>query len=361
MANIIDYVEEIGKFDLLEAPFNSVDSLILSQLSYVRLDGLIPGVSAQEPVCITELLDIPNFEDMFWDVRDSESNRKLFIATATSRRFCNTRLNYYVNNINNDIGKQFSAVTFFLDEGIAYMAIRGTDSTIVGWKEDFNMAFMCPVPAQEEGVWYINEVAQLFPGEFIVGGHSKGGNIAVYSSIKCNCEVQDRISAVYSFDGPGFPKDIFSCPEYIRVKKRIHKYLPQSSVIGMIMEHQESYSVVESNQFWIFQHAPLSWMVEDDNFKYIYEIKATSAYMNKTLNNWINSVDMEKRKLFVETLFQVISVTNAKTLFDLTDEWKKNAISVLFAINEIDKKTKIIIARLIMSLFVFAANNILYG
>jgi hypothetical protein len=357
MRNIVDYAKEIED-TFKNRPFNTVDSLVLSQLAYLNFDGIVPGLSdTASPLSIPEVV-VKNPNTLYQDVRDSESNKKLLFAFAHSPRFRDTKLAFYVNQVDNTAEKQFSAVTFFLSDNTAYIAYRGTDSTFIGWKEDFNMAFTSPVPSQEEGVAYLNAVADRISCKLKIGGHSKGGNIAVYSSIKCRRSVQNRITHAFNHDGPGFRDDVFLNDGYCILKDRINKTMPQSSVIGMLLQNQEEYSVVKSNRIWLMQHDPFSWLIDGYDFKYIPSITKSALYMNDTLNQWLNSLDDRKRELFVNTLFHIIQATNATTFYDLTGDWQKRAVAVLGAMKEIDDETRRFLFQTIRSLFVLAVKNI---
>lgn len=358
MKNIIDYTKEI-KDTFENKQFNAADSLLLSQLAYLHFDGIVSGLSdISSPVPIQEFAVLKNPNTLCHNVRDSKRNRQLLFAFANSPRFCNTKLAFYVNQIDNKAEKQFSAITYLLDDDSAYIAYRGTDATFIGWKEDFNMAFTSPVPSQKEGTAYLNAVADRIPCKLKIGGHSKGGNIAVYSSLKCRRTVQDRITHIFNHDGPGFKSEFFENDSYIRLKNRIHKTMPQSSIIGMLLQNQEEYSVVKSNRVWLMQHDPFSWLIEDDDFQYIPSVTKSALYMNETLNQWVNSLDDQKRELFVNTLFQIIQATNATTFYDLTEDWQKRAIAVLDAIKGIDGETKVFIFETIKALFSLALKNI---
>lgn len=358
MKNIIDYAaEQSDSFHKKE--FNAVDSLILSQLAYLNFDGFVPDMSDKaEPVSIAEVAERENLNALFHGVRDSDSNRRLFYALAGSPRFRDVRMIFYVNKVDFEAEKQFSAVTFLLDDSTAYIAYRGTDSTFVGWKEDFNMGFISPVPSQDEGVKYLNAVAGMVLCNLKVGGHSKGGNIAVYSAIKCNQPVQNRITHVFNHDGPGFRDEIFLSSDYLGIKERIHTTIPESSLIGMLLHHQENYSVVKSNRIWIMQHDPFSWLVDGDDFCYVQTVRSSAKFMNTTLNKWIGSLEDSKRELFVDTLYQVIQATGAMTLYDLTEDWSKKAVAALKAIKNIDEDTRVFVLKTIGSLFVLAAKNL---
>jgi len=358
MKNMINYVmEEDCSFE--SRKFNTVDSLVLSQLAYLNFDDVVPGLSdIAMPIAIREIAVMENSERLFHDVRESKNNRQLFFALANSSRFRNTKLGFYVNQIDSEEEKQFSAITYLLGDGSAYIAYRGTDSTFVGWKEDFNMAFISPVPSQEEGVAYLNTVAGMISCDLRIGGHSKGGNIAVYSSIKCLRPVQDRVTHIFSHDGPGFRDEVFLSDEYSMIKDRIYKTLPQSSIIGMLLQHQENYTVVKSNRIWFLQHDPFSWLIDGSDFQYAQSVKRSTLYMNGTLTQWMNPYDDQKRELFVNTLFDVIKATNATTVYDLTGDWPQKAVAVLGAIKGIDAETKAFVFQTIRALFVLAVKNI---
>ncbi|MEY8356917.1 Mbeg1-like protein [Lachnospiraceae bacterium 54-53] len=221
--NIIDYAEsQMENFKAKK--FNLVDSLVLSQFVYIHFNDVVPGLSDnQEPVRIGELLKAEHIPHMLHNVRDPKSNHRLLLALGMSPRFRDIRMCCFSDSLNIAEQKQFAAVTYLIDDETAYVAYRGTDSSIVGWKEDFNMAFISPVPAQQEGVSYLNAVAERFAHMLMVGGHSKGGNIAVYSSMGCHPTIQDRIVSIYSHDGPGFRNEIFTSEKYARIKSKCFK------------------------------------------------------------------------------------------------------------------------------------------
>jgi hypothetical protein len=358
MGNIIDYAEAMEDSFTIRN-INAVDSLILSQFAYLQFSGFVPGFSDNsEPISIGDLAKNGNLDKLFIDVRDSRKNRRLFHALSQSPRFRNVRLAYHVDKTDFALEKQFSAITYLLDNGMAYIAYRGTDSTFVGWKEDFNMAFLHPVPSQEEGAIYLNTVAGLITSDLIVGGHSKGGNIAVYSSLRCNPHIRGRITTIYSHDGPGFIPEVLLSEGYSDIQAKIRKTQPQSSVIGMLLQHQEPYRVVKSNRIWIMQHDPFSWLVEREDFLYVGTVRGSTKYTNEILNRWILSVDKEKRELFVDTLYQVVKATDAKSFHDLTDDWRKKAIAVVYSIKDIDGETRWFVLKTIGSLFVLLVKNL---
>lgn len=283
--NIINYVRS-QMDDFKTSKFNLVDSLVLSQFSYINFKDVLPGITDdQSPVRIGDLLMAEHFKEMLLNVRYPNKNKKLLFALGMSPRFRNIRMCFFADSVSIEEEKQFAAVTYLLDDETAYVAYRGTDTTFVGWKEDFNMAFIAPIPAQREGVTYLNYVGERLPHRLLVGGHSKGGNVAVYSSMECHISIQDRIIGVYTHDGLGFKDEVFSSENYLRIKDRIHKTIPQFSLVGMLLQHQEDYLVVESKQFWFMQHDPFSWVVGKDDFKYAQGITEGAEHFNKVKNS----------------------------------------------------------------------------
>ncbi|MDN5333832.1 MAG: hypothetical protein PWP59_1094 [Sphaerochaeta sp.] len=352
MGNIIDYVK-LAKDSFDSRPFCEVDSLVLSQFAYLRFNGFVPGISSlYGSISVRELMEQDNLESLFLDVRDKRNNRKLLSALADSPRFQDIRMTWYVEHTDPVQEKQFSAITFLIGEGIAYVAFRGTDSTFVGWKEDFNMAFLNPVPSQEEGVKYLNRFVGSPYRTMLVGGHSKGGNIAVYASMYCEQSIQDRIHVIFSHDGPGFTDDIFLSENYAKTKYKIRKTLPQSSLIGMLLQQQEEFKVVKSNRFWIMQHDPFSWLVNGVDFQYADNLKGNASYFNRVLNKWVSSFDKEQREVFVDSLYHVIKSTNAKTFKDLLLNKKGKIFAAVYAIKDIDEDTRRFILKTLGSLFV---------
>lgn len=358
--NIVDYVE-LQMEDFETTKFNLVDSLVLSQFVYIHFDDVVPGISDnQEPVRIGDLLEAECIPHMLHNVRDPKSNHRLLLALGMSPRFRNIQMCCYSDSLNITEQKQFAAVTYLIDDKIAYVAYRGTDSTVVGWKEDFNMAFISPVPAQQEGVSYLNAVAERFPHVLIVGGHSKGGNIAVYSSMECRPNVQGRIAGIYSHDGPGFKDEIFTSEKYAGIKARIHKTLPQSSLVGMLLQHQEDYVVVESKQFWIMQHDPFSWIVNKGDFQYTQGITGGAEHVNTVINQWLSSLDNEKRELFVTTLYSVIESIGVVNISDFTEDWHRKAFTAMETVKGIDTETKRFVFETITSLLALYVKNLLF-
>lgn len=358
---IIDYLKEYADVSLADEPMNDVDSLALCQFSYLKFDGLVPSVTENaRAVSLQQLYEHPDYEKLYGDERYEKENRALFEAMRRCVRFRNMKLNCYINIIENqaDFETQFSAVTFLLEDGTMYVAYRGTDETIVGWKEDFNMAFLSPVPGQEFAIKYLNMVTERLPRDFYIGGHSKGGNLAVYAAMNCDPSVQERIIKIYSMDGPGFRPEVLKDTNYAMIARRVDKILPHSSLVGMLFESDMHFKVVESRTFGLLQHNPYTWLVKDGKLVEVKDIYESRKQMDNTLNEWILSLNEEQLRVFVDTLFQVINASQAEDLIQFTAEWRKSMNGIVAALKEVDEQTAGILKEVIKSLFDIAGARV---
>ena len=282
MANIMDYIRWRGDLTFSQAPLNPVDALIFSALAYVHY----AGQTEAEPDSALTLKQAG--EDLFaredYETRARVKNDLILLRTAMeSVRFGQSLIWMYRNQFSTEEQTQFAAMTFRLDDGSLFLAFRGTDSTLVGWKEDFNMTFQQTIPAQRLALQYARDVALADSGPLWLGGHSKGGNLAVFAAARSSPEVQQRIVGVFNNDGPGFTQYMMGDPGYLAMVPKIQTFIPQSSVIGMLLEHEEPYIVIRSKTVGLLQHDPYSWEVMGANFVDGEEITETSQFVDATL------------------------------------------------------------------------------
>ena len=326
MANVCDYVKWRGDITLEQSKFNEIDNLILSRFSYFPFDKII---KENEVVTIKELSERFKKQDIrklpiLW-----KDDVDLFPLMGESKRYGEMNATKYVNKIDVEQEKQFSAITIELPDNTIFVSYRGTDNTIVGWKEDFNLSFMINIPAQIEGLKYVEKIASKYPNKMHLGGHSKGGNVAVYSAIFAKKEIQNRIIDVTNHDGPGFDKSIIERGEYKRVLNKIFTYIPQSSIIGRLLEHEEKYKIVKSIQKGIMQHDIYSWQVLGTKFVKLNEVTNGSEIINETVRTWLKNTTIEQRENFINIIYEIISATNAKTLKEISLSKLKNMRSYI--------------------------------
>lgn len=358
MGTILDYLKEYGDYTLEEKPFSDVDSLVLSQFAYLKFDGMVPALGENKPmVTIYDLVNHESYDHLYADERYREDNMALFLGVYRSKRFGGLKIGNYVNRIELERETQFSAVTFRLSNGIYYVAFRGTDENIVGWKEDLNLAFSEPVPGQLMSVEYLEKTAESIPGEFYVGGHSKGGNLAVYSAMNCKPEVRQRIMKIYDHDGPGFRPEVKQKSAYQEIESRIHKTVPRSSLVGMLLYTDGAYQVVESKTIGVAQHNPYTWLVDGDRFHIVEEIRAGRRFMDDALNEWILSLSQEQMHTFVDTFYQIVLASETDNLIDFTENWFRSLQKIGAALKEVDSQTAKMIIQIMKMLFEIVSSN----
>ncbi len=342
-ASFLAYVRErMDTFE--ERPLCSVDSLVYSWLSYAHIGPSLDPACMPEGVALAELLRAEEFNSMFGTSWDPEGSRDLLFAVCASPRFRTSRLCEFRFKTDMGAEEQFAAMTFKLPTGASFIAFRGTDSTIVGWKEDFNMTFLNPVPAQQEAVRYLNEVAEATEGPLYVGGHSKGGNLAAYAAAMCAPEHHDRIVRVFSHDGPGFHRAFVEGEEYRRIIPIMEKTVPKSSMIGQFLSEAPDCNrvIVESDSFALLQHNPFMWHVDVEGCEFVRAdgYSAPAQYFNATLRTWMDKYPLEDRRRFVDTLFDVIGVTGAKRFADIGADSKTNLPLLREAVEKLDPEVQ---------------------
>ena len=311
MADMLDYLAWRGDIEFTQIPVNPVDALIFSTLSYIDFKDIVPDNPMQSLSMAEAAAGLFSLSEPQNRTR-VKKDLALLEAVAGSARFDNIRLSFYRSILIPEEDTQFAAMTIFLEDGSAYIAFRGTDSTLTGWKEDFNMTFQTSIPAQRLALEYVQEFAEAHPIPIWMGGHSKGGNLAVYAAAKCGELLQKRIVEVHNQDGPGFSEAMMNDPGYRAILPKLRSYVPQSSVIGMLLEHEEPYTIIKSNQVGIMQHDPYSWQVLGPNFQRVEELTADSRFLDRTFKNWLSQMSNEERSEFFDTVFELLESTGAE-------------------------------------------------
>lgn len=341
MPNILDYLNWRGDLTFYQDPFCEVDALILCRLAYAPFDGIVSYGFTGQPVPLKQAASI-----CVSLVHDKDSSRSfrmpddesLLNQLAASERFGSLGLVGFENRFSKEDEEQFCAITVLLPNDELFIAFRGTDGTIVGWKEDFNMSFSSAVPAQQDAVNYLEDAAVSFPGKLHVGGHSKGGNLAVYASAFCAKDVQARIVSVSNNDGPGFNSDVIALPAFQKILDRVRTNLPQSSVVGMLLEHEEDFSIVHSTGHGLAQHDVYSWEIFRNRYVPVENLTNSSRLIDRTLKDWVQNMTPELREKMIDGVFSVLSASDGITLRDL---WNgKNTITVLKAVGDMDDETR---------------------
>lgn len=353
MANVFDYLEW-RDLSLINVEFNEIDGLILACISYFPFDNLI---SEKEEKTLNEIYNSYiqlNSELKMRKKEDIEFYPKL----VNSKRFGNIKLTEFVSKLDEVQEKQFAAVTMILPDDTIYISYRGTDETIIALKEDLNMSYSEIIPAQIDAVKYLEQVAQRYSNMKIrLGGHSKGGNLAVYAAAFCNKDIQDRIINVYNNDGPGFCDKVIESENYKNVVNRINTFIPQSSIIGRLLNHSEKINIIRSVEAGIMQHNIYTWQLLGDKF-IRDELTSSSEFVDRTITDWLKAIDVEQRRKFIDTLFEILNATGAKTITDVEAKKFESAKIMLKTYKNIDDESKEILYKTLNILFSAAKSNV---
>ena len=335
--NLFGYLSRaFDTFD--ERELSDVDSLVLACLSYFRYQG--DAVRTSDGVPLRDLFRAEWLEAMTHGLWDPEGLARLLALVAASPRFRDLRVSDYVDDFDEAVEKQFSACVLRLPGGGAYVSFRGTDNTLVGWKEDFNMAFETGVPSQYAAIDYLERVAPTIEGPLYLGGHSKGGNLAVCALARCSAGVAARVGRAFSHDGPGFTEEALADELWQERSALVSKTVPRSSVIGMLFERQEDYAVVDSSTMGLTQHDPFSWVVEGTDFVRQEGLGRGASFVDKGLNEWIASMTRAEREGFVEALFSVLDAAGEDTFAELSGNWQASVPAMLRRLGELEPERR---------------------
>ena len=365
MDSIVTYIEREQR-TFTESPVNAVDSLVLSSLCYFNFNKLVlkPELSTvscpldthtSTPVLLSDILalcDVDWLTEGSW-LKDSEDTLRFIQAIRASRRYRNVSVAFFVDEISDAVDKQFSATTFFLQStsgAIAYIAFRGTDGTLTGWKEDFNLSYKPVIPSQRSALAYVSGVSSATQCPLILGGHSKGGNLAQYAALCTDESTYQRIVAVYDHDGPSFLEDPSPRRTTADYDCKLHKLVPESSAFGMILERRDDYRVVQSSASAIFQHHPFSWIVNGDDFVYQEDLNASAQFFDEALDTWLRSKTPAERERFIQTIYDLIMQTNATSWAEFQTRLGANVATVMGAGSKLDSDTKQFLASTLRSL-----------
>ena len=347
MSSILDYIIWRGDIPMDAAPFNEVDGLILSHLALIRWEKGLKKDDAETLAALYPALKEPPVAVGFTE----ESDQKLLALTAESVRFGSLTVSDFVWVFEDVMSIQFAALTFHLPDGTRLIVFRGTDSTLVGWREDFALAFSKPIPAQDAACVYLARIAKKYPGKLRLAGHSKGGNLAMYAAANAEDDILERIIGVYNYDGPGFSDKIDAASLYMRLGDRLETYLPQGSIVGILLTHPENYAVVKSDAISIWQHYPYTWQVLGGKFICLPALSRDSARLDVVFQRWISTVEEPDRELLVYSLFDVLEATNASNFGrEFWQSLVRNPMAVIAAIHRVEPAQRKRMNRMLLDL-----------
>ena len=317
MSTIFDYLDYVAYDSIYDRPFKELDVLALTELTYLPFDRIVPqGDTTNIEVRLSDAVELV---DRTTDFIVTDQHLQLVDVLATSKRFKNVKLLNYVDEYDPDVQKQFAAMTYRLTMDVYLVVFRGTDDTLIGWKEDFHMTYMDHVPSQRRAASYLQHVMKEFPkGRFMVAGHSKGGNLAAYACSYLPDHLIERVDAIYCYDAPGLNKAIIETEGYQRIAHLVHRFVPQDSIVGMMLEVPEPATIVKSRAFGGFaQHDAFTWMVEKDGFVTLDQTSPDSQQTDETLKQWVRETSADERKKFFDTFFGMFLDAGITSINDL--------------------------------------------
>lgn len=361
MANLFDYLFWRGDVDFKCSPFNEIDGLLLSQISYIDFstvvgNGFDQGISMKDVA--KKLKSLPDFDRRSTFSKGiNPDTMELFLDAANKSRFMDAKLTGFYDIIDLSKGEQFSAMTYIMED-FSVVVFRGTDGNIVGWKEDCKLGCMDQVPAQKDALDYLQKSSEQTKLPTIIAGHSKGGNLAIYASTKSDASVKENIRSIYNYDGPGFRKDFFESDDYKSIEERIQSFVPQMSIVGMLFCQSKNLKVIGSSGKGAMQHDPLSWQIGPKSFPIIEERDKESMFISTTVNGWINEMSMEQRNQFVEGIFGVLENADIRENDQFLENPLESIKKVLSAKKSMTPETKSTVQKTLQLLFKSGWNNL---
>lgn len=373
MRNIMDYLAtEFATFD--EVPFCAVDALVLSEFCMVRMECILPAMKEESTiggraaarlkallpgkkgVCFKDALMAEHFSDMFTGLVP-EKIKELMFALAASPRFRDMRMEECASVFDEGACTQFAALSFSYRNEFVFVGFRGTDCSFTGWREDFDMAYMDLVPAQESAVRYLDAAAPRLPKRLFVGGHSKGGNLAMYAAAKCDPKVRARIARVFSFDAPGFHHGVFDAAQSAALAHLLDRYVPRESLIGMLMEYPAPYSVVQSSESGAWQHDPFSWGIDGFDFERCSGLASSAQFAHDVIARWLARYDERQAREIVDALFEAMKASGAQDFSEFLKFGPKTLGLLRDAAKNSDEETRAVLTAAIGDLAEEAAHR----
>ena len=338
---LLDYLQWRNDVPLSISPFNEVDNVIFSYLSYIDFRDLKEDWNGFFDLkdLFRDFCEKHSLEEIETTGEFTERAPLLLKEMMEGERFSDTKVGYYAEDFDKDKVKQFAALVFLLPDGRNYISFRGTDKTITGWKEDFLMSCQSETAGAKEAVEYFNKIAPVLEGELILGGHSKGGNFAMYAAAFCEAEYKERIVHVYNNDGPGFREEVIQSPEFQELLPKIITIAPQSSIIGQLLSNPAEQHVIHSTAKGILQHDAMTWEAEKDSLV-SSELDELSEYTKTTLGSWLETMDDETRESLCTTAFSLIESTKSETFIEFSGNLMKNMETIWKEMGKLPEEKK---------------------
>ena len=355
MKNMLDYIKEFGHVSFEERAFSEIDALVLTELEYLPLEKVIPSdENGENFVTVKEIAEYmqEHKQELFDEnpMMITEERHEVSQVIADAPRFQSLKFFGVVSVWDKDTTKQFAAVTVEVEPSVRLVVFRGTDETLIGWKEDFLMTYSPLVAAQTDAKEYLAKQASLFDGDLMVSGHSKGGNLAIYAAATQEEDVQLRIVDIFCFDSPGLYRSVLETKGYQNIVPLAMRYIPQDSLVGLMLESEVPYVIVKSNATGAMQHSAMTWEIEDGQFIKMEKLTKNSQLNDQTFKKWTESVSDEELELFWNVFFELLFSVGIDTVNDLYGQFMHYVQEFLKAAGDMDEEKRELLTRIALLL-----------
>ena len=355
MKNMLDYIKEFGHLSFEERAFSEIDALVLTELEYLPLEKVVPSdENGENFVTVKEIAEYmqEHKQELFDEnpMMITQERHEVSQVIADAPRFQSLKFFGVVSVWDKDTTKQFAAVTVEVEPSVRLVVFRGTDETLIGWKEDFLMTYSPLVAAQTDAKEYLAKQASLFDGDLMVSGHSKGGNLAIYAAATQEEDVQLRIVDIFCFDSPGLYRSVLETKGYQNIVPLAMRYIPQDSLVGLMLESEVPYVIVKSNARGAMQHSAMTWGIEDGQFIKMEKLTKNSQLNDQTFKKWTESVSDEELELFWNVFFELLFSVGIDTVNDLYGQFMHYVQEFLKAAGDMDEEKRELLTRIALLL-----------
>lgn len=355
MKNMLDYIKEFGHVSFEERAFSEIDALVLTELEYLPLEKVVPSdENGENFVTVKEIAEYmqEHKQELFDEnpMMITQERHEVSQVIADAPRFQSLKFFGVVSVWDKDTTKQFAAVTVEVEPSVRLVVFRGTDETLIGWKEDFLMTYSPLVAAQTDAKEYLAKQASLFDGDLMVSGHSKGGNLAIYAAATQEEDVQLRIVDIFCFDSPGLYRSVLETKGYQNIVPLAMRYIPQDSIVGLMLESEVPYVIVKSNATGAMQHSAMTWEIEDGQFIKMEKLTKNSQLNDQTFKKWTESVSDEELELFWNVFFELLFSVGIDTVNDLYGQFMHYVQEFLKAAGDMDEEKRELLTRIALLL-----------
>lgn len=355
MKNMLDYIKGFGHVSFEERAFSEIDALVLTELEYLPLEKVVPSdENGENFVTVKEIAEYmqEHKQELFDEnpMMITQERHEVSQVIADAPRFQSLKFFGVVSVWDKDTTKQFAAVTVEVEPSVRLVVFRGTDETLIGWKEAFLMTYSPLVAAQTDAKEYLAKQASLWDGDLMISGHSKGGNLAIYAAATQVEDVQLRIVDIFCFDSPGLYRSVLETKGYQNIVPLAMRYIPQDSLVGLMLESEVPYVIVKSNATGAMQHSAMTWEIEDGQFIKMEKLTKNSQLNDQTFKKWTESVSDEELELFWNVFFELLFSVGIDTVNDLYGQFMHYVQEFLKAAGNMDEEKRELLTRIALLL-----------